>query len=409
MTEFNDTNTLGSVTRLHSHHDGDYEHNFSLANSIESEWANEPSQNTERLIYEIAKKLIEPVKQELYAVKEECTNIREENKILKERLINLESLSKRSNLKFIGLREQRGETKLDCKRLILSLLQSSGIQLHPKGIESATRTGSHTRYYERPVVVKFFHNEEKDMVYAKSGQIYRITGIKIEEDFPQETEKNRRLLKPILAKANNTASNGKRKYQASLHQDKLIVNGRTYSVDTIKHLPDDIHPTTVYTPTRNGITAFFGGLSPLSNHHISPQKMNNIQFNCNEQFYMYEKAKVFNDSETAAQILKEKDPVLQKKLGSNIAKFDRKVWKTKCLDIMERGLKAKFDQNPVIKNFLINTNATMLLEANPKDPYWGIGLSTYDRRTWTKNSWVGKATNHMGRLLSELRTIYNRQ
>ena len=80
MTEFKDTNILGSVTRLHSHHDGDYEHNFPLANSIESEWANEPSQNTERMIYEIAKKLIEPVKQELSAVKEECTNIRGKQK-----------------------------------------------------------------------------------------------------------------------------------------------------------------------------------------------------------------------------------------------------------------------------------------------------------------------------------------
>ena len=51
----------------------------------------------------------------------------------------------------------------------------------------------------------------------------------------------------------------------------------------------------------------------------------------------------------------------------------------------------------------------MLLEANPTDTYWGVGMSTYDKRIWTKNSWSERvATNHLGRLLSELRTVYKR-
>ena len=150
------------------------------------------------------------------------------------------------------------------------------------------------------------------MVYTRSAHIYRLAGIKTEEDFPEEIEKKRRILKPILNKAANTTLNGSHKYQASMHMDKLNVNGRTYSMDTICKLPDNIHPTKVYTPSSNGITAFFSGQSPFSKHHISQQKVNNMVFNCNEQYYMYKKAKTFNDHTTAAKILKEKDPKEQK-------------------------------------------------------------------------------------------------
>ena len=148
--------------------------------------------------------------------------------------------------------------------------------------------------------MKFFHGEERDFVFAKSSYIHQCTGIRMEEDFPEEIEKKRRVLKPIVNKANSIVVNGKRKYQASLHIDKLKVNGKTYSTDTTCKLPEDIHPTVVYTPTNNGITAFFSGQSPFSNHHLAPQTVNYTVFNCNVQFYMFEKANTFKDYETAA-------------------------------------------------------------------------------------------------------------
>ena len=74
---------------------------------------------------------------------------------------------------------------------------------------------------------------------------------------------------------------------------------------------------------------------------------------------------------------------------------------------MKRGLVAKMDQNPDIKQFLLDTRDSMLLEANPTDPYWGVRMSMYDKRIWIRNSWLGKAENNLGRLLAELRTTYN--
>ena len=133
-------------------------------------------------------------------------------------------------------------------------------------------------------------------------------------------------------------------------------------------------------------------------------------FNSNEQFYMYTKAKTFNDHESATKIMKEKSPGKQKQIGDdrNIANFKKSVWRERCIGVMTIGLKAKFDQNPRLKQFLIKTDQTFLVEANPKNPYWGAGLALRDQKMWKKNSWVGKASNHLGSLLTELRREYNR-
>ena len=38
---------------------------------------------------------------------------------------------------------------------------------------------------------------------------------------------------------------------------------------------------------------------------------------------------------------------------------------------MKVGLQAKFDQNLKLKQFLLDTGTTILVDANPKDKYWG--------------------------------------
>lgn len=405
-----DNNILGTVT-VRAPHQADYEHNFHLSNN------QTPLNGTtmtdceyERKIYEIAQKLIDPVKQELEIVKQLHNTAIKENQHLKEKVLKMESYSRRSNLKFYGFTEQKGESKFDSKRFILNTLLRSGIQLHQMAIENSNRVGPQLRNKNRAILAKFFHGQERDLVLKKAEHIYRTTGIRVEEDFPEEIEKKRKVLKPIMHAANNIMTNGRHKYYASLRVEKLNINGRLYTTDTVHNLPEDINPITVATPSKNNITAFFGRDSPLSNHHLAPQKIGKITFNCNEQYYMSEKAKTFNDHVTVDKILKETDPGQQKKLGSdrNIAGFQETTWKNKCLEVMETGLKAKMDQNPSIKNFLLNTGSNMLLEANPSDAYWGVKMSKFNRRIWIKNSWSGTAQNHLGRLLSELRTVYKR-
>ena len=111
-----DKAVLGTVS-LHAPHATDYEHNFHLSNSQTETY--DLSNETEQKIYEIAKRLLEPIQQELGSVKirlneletreEEHIITMQENKKLKEKILNLENISKKNNIKFIGLRKQRGE------------------------------------------------------------------------------------------------------------------------------------------------------------------------------------------------------------------------------------------------------------------------------------------------------------
>ena len=103
--------------------------------------------------------------------------------------------------------------------------------------------------------------------------------------------------------------------------------------------------------------------------------------------------------------MREQDPGKQKSLGKGerIQNFNQRVWDERCLEIMENGLKAKFTQNIRLKEYLLSTGSIMLLECNPKDSFWGVGLSLRNPKIWQKNSWTETATNHLGRLLHDLR------
>ena len=80
------------------------------------------------------------------------------------------------------------------------------------------------------------------------------------------------------------------------------------------------------------------------------------------------------DREKASEIIKEKDPVKQKNISKTI-KIDDKLWKDRRIEIMRKGLLAKFRQNKYLKEALLETGDTNILEANPNDKFWGVGLS----------------------------------
>ena len=309
-----------------------------------------------------------------------------------------------NNLKINGIFEHPKETKYDCKRKVLGMLQNAGIQLHPKAITITQRTGNKSSKQSRAILATFHHLEDKEFVLAKASHIQTQCSIKIEEDFLPEIEANRKTLRPIVIAANRMQdSRGYYKYRASLQADTLIVNNKRYTVESMKELPNELHLEKVSTPTKNGITAFFSKDSPFSNHHPSPMKIENRQYTCNEQYYMERKALTFGDTDTAAKIMATSDPGHQKALGSNITNFKPLIWREMKLETMSIGLRAKFEQNPALKQTLLDTNTNTLIEASPGDRFWGAGMGIYHPQLWQRNSLWGKAQNHLGRLLMDLR------
>lgn len=63
-------------------------------------------------------------------------------------------------------------------------------------------------------------------------------------------------------------------------------------------------------------------------------------------------------------------------------KFMVPRWESKKIDVMLRGLRAKF-ANPNLRKMLLDTGDAILIENNPEDPFWSIGDGSGE-------SWLGK-------------------
>ena len=140
---------------------------------------------------------------------------------------------------------------------------------------------------------------------------------------------------------------------------------------------------------------FFWGGWP-SQWHPCSFEVENIRYNCAEQFMMAEKARVFGDPEAEAAIISSTDPSKQKSLGRRVRGFSEQTWNSVCRGVVFRGNLAKFQQIPSLRAMLLNTGRRVIVEASPRDAIWGIGLSRTDPRAldpaqWPGSNWLGIA------------------
>ena len=146
---------------------------------------------------------------------------------------------------------------------------------------------------------------------------------------------------------------------------------------------------------------FWRDASPFSQWHQSLFVVDGIEFNCAEQYMMYQKALLFKDEITAAEILKAKHPRQQKALGRKVYPFIPEVWNKHSEQIVYDGNFAKFTQNPYLIEALMRTEGMTLVEASPYDSIWGIGLDEETARVTSPEQWPGQ--NKLGKILTKLR------
>ena len=143
-----------------------------------------------------------------------------------------------------------------------------------------------------------------------------------------------------------------------------------------------------------------------SNHHPLFKNIEIVSnkyhtFKNTEQIFMYRKALTFGDSEIASKILKAEDPWEAKKLGRLVKNYDDKTWDIVRYSIMYHANMHKYTQNEHLKKKLIDTYPKVLVECNPRDSIWGIGLSEDDPNIYDESKWKGK--NLLGECLMEVR------
>lgn len=174
-----------------------------------------------------------------------------------------------------------------------------------------------------------------------------------------------------------------------------------YNIEIIKEIVRQKSETTIiyfwgHTPNPNKMTA-----ACLSQWYYCYFEVNGIQYHTTEQYMMANKALLFKDDEVYQEIMAANNPHDYKKLGRQVRNFDPELWDFRKSEIVVEGNKAKFSQNPDLKEFLLFTEDAILVEASPYDKIWGIGL---DRETAMKGSveqWQGE--NLLGCALMEVR------
>jgi ribA/ribD-fused uncharacterized protein len=112
----------------------------------------------------------------------------------------------------------------------------------------------------------------------------------------------------------------------------------------------------------------------FSQWHPTPFDLEGRNFVTAEQWMMFAKATLFRDEAVANAICAADDPSTQKRLGQQVAPFEQGLWDRWKIEIVYRGNLAKFTQNEGAARRLALTAPAMLVEVNPRDWVWGVGL-----------------------------------
>ena len=125
-------------------------------------------------------------------------------------------------------------------------------------------------------------------------------GIYVNREYSKETERNRRLLCPILQAAKKLPEY---KDVCRMEADVLNLNGTKFNKDNLHELPAKLNIMEIATKSNADVVGFFGEICPLSNFYPSKFLHNGIEFHSSEQFIQHAKATFFGDLYTQTTVL----------------------------------------------------------------------------------------------------------
>lgn len=175
--------------------------------------------------------------------------------------------------------------------------------------------------------------------------------------------------------------------------------------------------------TTNTHIYFWGSF--LSNFWLAPTTLEingeNTTFLSSEHAFMALKALTFNDLEAYEDIKKAPEARFAKAVGRRVkglkgGKWDAEDiqhWADKSYEAMVMAVYAKFSQNILLREALLDTGNKIIVEASPEDQIWGVGLhesddAILDERNWRGTNWLGKALMEVReRLINEVIEVAN--
>ena len=171
--------------------------------------------------------------------------------------------------------------------------------------------------------------------------------------------------------------------------DYIVLKGMKYGMHNICNLPDELNGHKVTSRSSNNIIGFFGELNPMSNFHKCEFTVDNKKFCSTEQYVQYTKDCYFENHDLARCILTAKDAYERKVLSREIVYIHDKKWSDVAKDLCYPGIKAKFEQNSNLCNFLIHTSSTILVECS-YNSLWGTGIPIHHTDCLKQERWVSQ-------------------
>lgn len=149
---------------------------------------------------------------------------------------------------------------------------------------------------------------------------------------------------------------------------------------------------------------FFGYKAPFSNMYNKQFEFQLKSFKNAEQAFAYRKAELFAP-EMIDEILNTKIGSEAKKLGSKVPNFNKNIWNSRRITIMEGIIYQKF-QDSELANILRLTDDAKLIEVSPYDSYWGAGVDKDQMIELIKKGQSYPGQNRLGQTLMWMRKYH---
>ena len=268
-------------------------------------------------------------------------------------------------------------------------------------IKYVSRLGNYAPMRTRAILVEFYH--KSDAEFLLSNRTHLPQGVYINCQYSDETEKERRKLRPILRSAHiNENYKGRCKMEGS----KLVIKGKKYDSSNLHLLPGDINrfQATSKINTENNVLDFFGELNPMSNFHLVKFNINGVSYHSCEQYIQHQKSIMFGDKSAEQMILSSKSALECKAIAKTIQNYDHKRWKDNAKATCTPGILAKFEQHPTLTSLLRSTGSKKLVECcNDKD--WGTGVPLFKLNALKSSDWHSQGL--LGEILETIRNVLN--
>ena len=376
-----------------------------------------------RQIFAGFESMLAPLKKEIKELKDDQKEILDGDRLINERKITkkfeqneekqkkletriglLEDQLLEKNVIFQGIYKDEYEDRSDVKTQIVKAIANTmdGENFKAKktlagktSIDTVERLGKYNPLRIRPVKVRFLEKKDVDHLFRNRKKLPKE--VYIDREYSQTTEKECRLVRPILRAARRM---DKYKGKVRMEGPHLVIDGKHYHRHNLHTLPCDLDPIETTCKTNDTIIGFFGELHPFSNFHPCKFTCDDQEFHSSEQFIQMKAAEYFEDNVAKDRIMNASDAQECKEIARDINNFNKKEWSTVAEELCEPGISQKFLQNETLLCYLMETGNKTIVELS-RDEVWGTGQHIGSKEALNKKKWTSNGL--LGKILMEIR------